>query len=69
MKRKRMTNSEADVFMNQISRFEFAERPVEYSKAVRVTLTALGFDEDWVNGEFRERLESTFRYYFDTWRD
>jgi hypothetical protein len=54
-------------FFNQISRFEFAERPIEYSKAVRVTLIALGYDEEWVNGEFRQYLETTFEYYFDTW--
>jgi hypothetical protein len=64
-----MTYPELDVFFNQISRFEFAERPIEYSKAVRVTLIALGFDEDWINGEFRQYLETTFQFYFDTWRD
>jgi hypothetical protein len=60
-----MTREEIFDFLNKISRSEFEERPVEYSKGVRVALIALGYDEDWVNGEFREYLETTYEYYFD----
>lgn len=31
-----------------------------YLKAVRVTLVSLGFDEEWVNTEFRDALEAKY---------
>ena len=31
-----------------------------YLKAIRVTLVSLGFDEDWVNSDFRDTLETKY---------
>ena len=31
-----------------------------YLKAVRVTLVSLGFDEEWVNTDFRDALEAKY---------
>ena len=31
-----------------------------YLKAVRVSLVALGYDEKWVEGEFRDALEARY---------
>lgn len=33
-----------------------------YLKAVRVTLVSLGFDQDWVEGDFRDALEARYLY-------
>lgn len=59
---KRMTKTEAMQFINSLRRAEI-EAPYNmdiitgYLKAVRVTLWALGYDELWVNGEFRNMME------------
>lgn len=52
-------------FLNQLDRAEFRSHPVEYSKGIRSCLIALGYDEDFINGAFRERLED---YYSFHWR-
>ena len=31
-----------------------------YLKAVRVTLVSLGFDEEWVDADFRDALETKY---------
>lgn len=31
-----------------------------YLKAVRVTLVSIGFDEEWVNTDFRDALEAQY---------
>lgn len=35
-------------------------RKSRYLKAVRASLVALGYDEQWVNGEFRTLLEARY---------
>lgn len=44
----------------QLSRAELFENPRCFIKGVRATLLALGYSEDFVEGEFREYLE---KYY------
>ena len=48
-----------DVLLD-IHRAEFDENPRIYLKAVRATLIALGCTDSYVNGEFREWIESQF---------
>lgn len=52
-------------FLGKISRAEFEDNPIIFSKAIRVSLIALGYDEEWVNDEFRQYLERTYEYFFD----
>lgn len=47
-------------FLKSLDRAEYDENPRVYLKAVRFTLIALGYIEDYVNGEFREKLEEFF---------
>lgn len=44
----------------QLSRAELYENPRCFIKGVRATLLALGYDEDFIEGEFREYLEGYF---------
>lgn len=60
-----MSASEMRMFLNQIDRAEFDENPRVYAKAIRTTLIVLGYDDDWVNGEFRDNLEHTYNFYFE----
>lgn len=41
----------------QLSRVEMFENPRCFIKGVRATLIALGYDQDFIEGEFREYLE------------
>lgn len=54
---KTMTDQEARELIARAHRAECEEDPKIYLKAVRATLIALGYDEDWVNGRFREIIE------------
>lgn len=54
---KRMTDQEARELISRAHRAECDEDPRIFLKAVRATLTALGYDEEWVNGHFREIIE------------
>lgn len=47
-------------FLNSVMRDEYEENPRVYTKAIRATLIALGYDERYINGEFRERMEQYF---------
>lgn len=51
-------------FLNSVMRAEYDDNPTVYKKAIRATLIALGYDEDYINGEFRSRMED----YFKKWR-
>lgn len=51
-------------FLGQLDRAEFSTHPIEYSKGIRSTLIALGYDEDFINGEFRERLEDYYSFHW-----
>lgn len=62
---KIMNFEEMREFLGKLSRAEFESNPIIFSKAVRVSLIALGYDENWVNTEFREYLETTYEYFFD----
>lgn len=53
--------------LNKLSRYESTVNPKVYFKAVRVTLLTLGYDEEWVNGDFREKLEETYSYCWDVY--
>lgn len=48
-------------FLNQLLRAEYAENPRVYTKAIRATLIALGYDERYVEGAFRDILEKYFK--------
>ena len=62
--KKKMNKDEMKTFVNKLSRAELHSDAVIYTKAVRVTLINLGYDEAWVNGEFREYLENEYDYAF-----
>lgn len=51
-------------FLNSVMRAEYLDNPRVYKKAIRATLIALGYDEDYINGEFRTRMEE----YFKNWQ-
>lgn len=57
---KRMSDAEAMDLIDGISRAELRECPRSYFKAVRATLIALGYDEHWVNGRFREMMAEAY---------
>lgn len=44
----------------QLSRAELYENPRCFIKGVRAILLALGYDEDFIEGEFREYLEDYY---------
>lgn len=48
-------------FLLNLERAELHANKTVYLKAVRVTLIALGYDENYINGEFREKLEETYK--------
>lgn len=60
-----MTSTELENFLGKLSRAEFEDNPIIFSKAIRVSLIALGYDEEWVNDDFRTRLEKEYEYFFD----
>lgn len=82
MKAKQMTTSEMNDFIENINRAELEEELQNYNKcrkcplarykypkylkAIRVSLIALGYDEDWVCGPFRDALEK--RYFKKRYR-
>lgn len=43
-----------------VARAELDECPRSYLKAVRVTLLGLGYDPQWVEGDFRDALEAEY---------
>lgn len=47
-------------FLKCAHRAECDMNPIVYCKAVRASLIALGFDYEWVDGEFREQLEEAY---------
>ena len=55
---KRMTDQEARELIARAHRAECDEDPRIFLKAVRATLIALGYDEEWVNGRGREIFEA-----------
>lgn len=48
-------------FLTSVMRAEYEENPRVYTKAIRSTLIALGYDENYINGEFRDRMEKYFK--------
>lgn len=50
----------SNFFFNDLGRAELYENKRVFLKAVRVTLISLGYDESWVNDQFRDLLESYF---------
>lgn len=55
---KTMSFSEMMSFILACNRLECDDE--HYSKGVRVALIALGYDEDWVNRQFREAYETYY---------
>lgn len=53
----RMTDQEALDLISRAHRAECDEDPRVFLKGVRATLIALGYDEEWVDGRFREIIE------------
>lgn len=49
-----------DEFLFSINRAEMKENPRVYMKAIRATLVALGYNEDYINGEFRDIMEDLY---------
>lgn len=54
---KTMTDQEALDLISRAHRAECDEDPRVFLKGVRATLIALGYDEEWANGRFREIIE------------
>lgn len=54
----------SDEFISSLSRAEISHNPVVYTKAVRVCLLSLGVDEEFICGEFRDKLEEYYDYEF-----
>lgn len=44
-------------FVNSVIRSEYFDNPIIYKKAIRATLIALGYNEDFINGEFRHNFD------------
>lgn len=64
---KTMAKEEMNNFIKKVGRTELydemKERPgknLRYLKAVRVSLVSLGYDERWVDDEFRTALEAAY---------
>lgn len=57
---KRLDDDEARRLIAGVRRAELYECPRSYMKAVRATLIALGYDEYWVNGRFREIMSEVY---------
>lgn len=55
--KKTMTDQEALELISRAHRAECDDDPRIYLKAVRATLIALEYDEEWVNGRAREIFE------------
>ena len=55
--KKKMTDQEARELISRAHRAECDEDPRIFLKAVRATLIALDYDEEWVNGRGREIFE------------
>lgn len=72
MEKHKMTESQMYAFVDSINRNELHEelRDIyitktqkgnsKYLKAIQASLIALGYDERWVNEEFRDLLEETY---------
>lgn len=60
---KIMSFSEMELFINGVRRNEWHECPRSYNKALRVALINLGYDFEWVEGEFRDYLDSYQKEY------
>lgn len=57
---KLLSSIESEALISDVDRAELYENPRVYLKAVRSTLIALGYNPEWVNGEFREALELAY---------
>lgn len=57
---KVMDEAEMWRFINAAHRTECDANEWVYTKAIRASLIALGYDQDWVNGPFREALETSY---------
>lgn len=62
---KIMSPEESIQFINCCHRAETGNNPILYTKAIRASLIALGYDESWVNDEFRTLIENEWKYEFD----
>ena len=61
-----MSNKEAvDVILNSY-RAEYNNNPLVYEKAIRSTLLALGYDEDYITGIFHDLQDHIAKMY--NWR-
>ena len=56
-KEKTMTKEEMTQFIGNVCRDEMNRNFSVYSKAIRATLIALGYNEDFVEDTFREEFE------------
>lgn len=48
------------LILTRADRCERLENPRIYMKAIRSTLIAIGYDEDFVNGPFRDYMEKIY---------
>ena len=55
-----MNKDELKTFLKHIGRTEMFENYRSYSKGVRVALINVGYDEKWVNGEFKDTLDAFY---------
>lgn len=66
-KKKLAIMSDTDMynFIWKCHRAEVSTNPVIFCKALRVSLLALGYDEEWVETTFRETLENEYKIDFE----
>lgn len=57
---KTMPAAQMQAFVAAIDRAELDDNPAVYLKAVCVTLLALGYDLEWINGILRPQLEKAY---------
>lgn len=65
MDKKMMSREVAQGIIWACGRAEWSENPRCYKKGIRSLLIALGYDEDWVNGEFRQLLDDFGGEYYE----
>lgn len=59
-KKKTMDYEEMVRFVRSVNRAEFSENPRVYSKAIRVALSELGYDDGWMRDVFRPYFEGEY---------
>lgn len=60
-----LTDEQARQLLKKVYRYETAINPHVYLKAVRVTLHELGYDDKWLETDFRDLIDEIYQEEFD----